>query len=49
MPAPKIDAPTETLTKTIKALIEKGDHAKQKAEQFYIAAGLQLWTLKESH
>jgi hypothetical protein len=35
------------LVKTIKTLVEKGDHAKEKAEQFYIAAGQHLKTLKE--
>ena len=34
------------LIKTIKALIAKGDHAKGKSEQFYIAAGQHLKTLK---
>lgn len=35
------------LVKTIKALIERGDHASEKAEQFYTAAGQHLKTLKE--
>jgi len=30
------------LSKKIKALITKGDKAKEKSEQFYIAAGLDL-------
>jgi hypothetical protein len=34
------------LIKTIKVLIAKGDHAKEKSEQFYIAAGQHLKTLK---
>ena len=42
-------APTEALTKTIKVLVEKGDHAKEKAEQFYKAAGLHLITLRQKH
>jgi hypothetical protein len=37
------------LTKTIKVLIEKGDKAREKAEQFYIAAGQHLKTLKAEH
>jgi hypothetical protein len=35
-----------TLTSTIKVLIEKGDHAAEKAEQFYVAAGRHLATLR---
>ena len=35
------------LVHTIKVLIAKGDHAKDKAEQFYVAAGQHLKTLKE--
>ena len=38
-------SPTE-LTKRIVALIDKGDKASDKAEQFYIAAGLHLKELK---
>lgn len=34
------------LIRTIKTLIEKGDKASEKAEQFYIAAGQHLKTLK---
>jgi hypothetical protein len=37
------------LCKTIKACIDKGDHAANKAEQFYIAAGQHLKTLKAEH
>src|SRR5262245_10229164 len=37
------------LIKTIKAHIEKGDKAKDKAEQHYIAAGQHLKTLKAEH
>lgn len=37
------------LAKRIKTLVEKGDHAKEKAEQFYIAAGLHLITLRQEH
>jgi hypothetical protein len=39
----------DELAKTIKALVEKADKAKEKAEQFYIAAGLHLITLKAEH
>jgi hypothetical protein len=35
-----------SLCKTIKALVRKGDHAAEKAEQFYIAAGKHLAELK---
>jgi hypothetical protein len=37
------------LIKTIKTHIEKGDKAKDKAEQHYIAAGQHLKQLKEQH
>ena len=37
------------LIKTIRALVEKGDYAKGKSEQFYISAGQHLKTLKEQH
>ena len=36
----------DELAKTIKTLVEKADQGKQKADQFYIAAGLHLITLK---
>jgi hypothetical protein len=36
------------LVKTINVLIEKGDKAREKAEQFYVAAGQHLKTLKET-
>ena len=39
--------PVQSLCKTIKALVAKGDHATKKAEQFYIAAGKHLAELKE--
>ena len=39
----------DELAKRIKVLVEKGDHAKEKAEQFYIAAGLYLITLRQEH
>jgi hypothetical protein len=35
------------LVKAIKTLVEKGDKARDKAEQFYVAAGQHLKTLKE--
>lgn len=38
--------PLPTLCRTIKVLVEKGDHAADKAEQFYIAAGKHLIELK---
>jgi hypothetical protein len=34
------------LVKAIKTLVEKGDKARDKAEQFYVAAGQHLKTLK---
>jgi hypothetical protein len=40
---------SEQLIKTIKAHIAKGDKAKDKAEQHYIAAGQHLKTLKAEH
>ena len=39
--------PVTSLCKTIKALVAKGDHAAEKAEQFYTAAGKHLAELKE--
>jgi hypothetical protein len=38
----------EQTTRTIKALIEKGDKAKEKSRQFYVAAGLHLKTLRDA-
>jgi hypothetical protein len=35
------------LVKAIKTLVEKGDKARDRAEQFYVAAGQHLKTLKE--
>jgi hypothetical protein len=41
---------TEThLVQTIKVLVEKGEKAKQKAKDFFIAAGQHLKKLKEIH
>jgi hypothetical protein len=40
-------APIRQLSRTITVLIEKGNKAAGKAEQFYKAAGLHLKTLKE--
>jgi hypothetical protein len=37
------------LYRTIKVLIEKGDKAKEKANQFYTAAGQHLKTLRAAH
>jgi hypothetical protein len=42
------DAPL-ILLKSIKAHVEKGDRAKDKAEQHYIAAGQYLAILKQNH
>jgi hypothetical protein len=39
----------QQLTRTIKVLIAKGDKAREKSEQFYIAAGQHLKTLKAQH
>jgi hypothetical protein len=39
-------AEIQRLTKEIRVLVEKGDHAKEKSRQFYLAAGLHLKTLK---
>ena len=39
--------PVLSLCRTIKALVSKGDHAMEKAEQFYLAAGKHLAELKE--
>jgi hypothetical protein len=38
----------ESIARTIKVLVEKGDHAKEKAQQFYISAGQHLKTLREA-
>jgi hypothetical protein len=41
---------TEThLVQTIKVLVEKGDKAKEKSDQFYVAAGQHLKTLHAIH
>jgi hypothetical protein len=37
------------LVRSIKVLIAKGDKASDKAQQFYVAAGQHLKTLKENH
>ena len=39
----------EQLIKTIKALVAKGDKAREKSDQFYIAAGQHIKTLKAEH
>jgi hypothetical protein len=39
--------PVPALCQTIKALVQKGDRAHEKAKQFYIAAGKYLVELKE--
>jgi hypothetical protein len=39
----------DELAKTIKSLVEKGDRAKEKSDQFYMAAGLHLLTLRAEH
>jgi hypothetical protein len=41
-----IPAQVLTLTRRIKALIEKGDRAAEKAEQFYKAAGIHIKEIK---
>ena len=43
------DTSTTSLIATIKAHIAKGDKAKEKADQHYIAAGLHLKKLKAQH
>jgi hypothetical protein len=43
------EADQEQLIKTIKALIAKGDKAREKSDQFYIAAGQHIKTLKAEH
>jgi hypothetical protein len=42
-----IPAQVLTLARRIKALVEKGDRAADKAEQFYKAAGLHNKDIKE--
>jgi hypothetical protein len=42
-----IPAQVMTLTRRINALIEKGDRAAEKAEQFYKAAGIHIKEIKE--
>jgi hypothetical protein len=36
------------ITHAIKVLVEKGDHATKKAEQFYVSAGQHLKTLRDT-
>jgi hypothetical protein len=43
----EIPAQVLTLVRRIKALIEKGDRAAEKAEQFYKAAGIHIREIKE--
>jgi hypothetical protein len=38
----------ERIAHEIKVLVEKGNYAKEKAQQFYIAAGLHLKTLRDA-
>jgi hypothetical protein len=42
-----VPAQVLTLTRRIKALIEKGDRAAEKAEQFYKSAGIHIKEIKE--
>jgi hypothetical protein len=44
--APPVSETEVQLCKKIKALIAKGDKAQDKAEQFYLAAGIELKRLK---
>ena len=46
---PPTESKSAELIKTIKTLVAKGDHARDKAEQFYTAAGQHLKTLKAEH
>src|SRR5262249_48555803 len=39
--------PVETLVRRVKALIEKGDKAAEKAEQFYKSAGIHIKEIKQ--
>src|SRR6516165_827288 len=43
-----IPAPVMALTRRIKALIDKGDRAAEKAEQFYKAAGIHIKEIKQT-
>jgi hypothetical protein len=43
------DANQAQLIRTIKAHLDKGDHASEKAEQHYITAGRHLKTLRDNH
>ena len=43
------EADQEQIIKTIKALVAKGDKAREKSDQFYIAAGQHIKTLKAEH
>jgi hypothetical protein len=45
--AEAIPAQVLTLTRRVKALIEKGDRAADKAEQFYKAAGIHIKEIKD--
>ena len=40
-------SPVETLVRHVKALIEKGDKAAEKAEQFYKSAGIHIKEIKQ--
>src|SRR5262249_14808659 len=42
-----IPAQVMTLTRRINALVEKGDRAAEKAEQFYKAAGIHIKEIKQ--
>jgi hypothetical protein len=44
---PTISAQVLTLVRRVKALIEKGDRAAEKAEQFYKSAGIHIKEIKE--
>jgi hypothetical protein len=44
---PTISAQVLTLVRRVKALIEKGDRAAEKAEQFYKSAGIHTKEIKE--
>jgi hypothetical protein len=46
---PPIPAEALTLARRVKALVEKGDRAAEKAEQFYKSAGLHIKEIKQKY
>jgi hypothetical protein len=49
LPASMDGPEVESLIRTVRTLVAKGDKAAAKSEQFYVAAGQHLWPLKNQH